>query len=75
MGKHSNIILIDASDDRILESFKRIDETMSRHREILPGETYILPPQQDKLDPLSLDESTFIQLFSEPEAGELAAAF
>ncbi|MDD9973935.1 MAG: NFACT RNA binding domain-containing protein [Candidatus Poribacteria bacterium] len=67
MGKHSNIILIDASDDRILESFKRIDETMSRHREILPGETYILPPQQDKLDPLSLDESTFIQLFSEPE--------
>ena len=63
MGKHSNIILIDASDDRILESLKRIDETMSRHREILPGETYILPPQQDKLDPLSFDESTFIQLF------------
>ena len=65
MGKHSNIILIDAGDDRILESLKRIDETMSRHREILPGETYILPPQQDKLDPLTLDESAFIQLFSE----------
>lgn len=67
MGKHSNIILIDASDDRILESLKRIDETMSRHREILPGETYTLPPQQDKLNPLTLDESTFIQLFGEPE--------
>ena len=65
MGKHSNIILIDAGDDRILESLKRIDETMSRHREILPGETYILPPQQDKLDPLTLDESAFIQLFGE----------
>ena len=65
MGKHSNIILIDASDDRILESLKRIDETMSRHREILPGETYVLPPQQDKLDPLTLDESAFIQLFGE----------
>ena len=46
MGKHSNIILIDATDDRILESLKRIDETMSRHREILPGETYTLPPPQ-----------------------------
>ena len=65
MGKHSNIILIDAGDDRILESLKRIDETMSRHREILPGETYILPPQQDKLNPLTLDESAFIQLFGE----------
>ena len=48
MGKYSNIILIDTADDRILESFKRIDETMSRHREILPGETYTLPPQQEK---------------------------
>ena len=63
MGKHSNIILIDATDDRILESLKRIDETMSRHREILPGETYTLPPQQDKVDPLTLDEVAFTELF------------
>ena len=61
MGKHSNIILIDATDDRILESLKRIDETMSRHREILPGETYTLPPQQEKLDPLTLDKATFTE--------------
>ena len=63
MGKHSNIILIDATDDRILESLKRIDETMSRHREILPGETYILPPQQSKVGPLTLDEPAFTELF------------
>ena len=63
MGKHSNIILIDATDDRILESLKRIDETMSRHREILPGETYILPPQQGKADPLTLDAAAFTELF------------
>ena len=62
MGKHSNIILIDATDDRILESLKRIDETMSRHREILPGETYTLPPQQEKSDPLTLDAATFTAL-------------
>ena len=61
MGKHSNIILIDATDDRILESLKRIDETMSRHREILPGETYTLPPQQEKLNPLTLDETAFAE--------------
>ena len=62
MGKHSNIILINASDDRILESLKRIDETMNRHREILPGETYTLPPQQEKVDPLALDKTAFTEL-------------
>lgn len=63
MGKHSNIILIDASDDRILESLKRIDETVNRHREILPGETYTLPPQQGKVAPLIPDKETFIEFF------------
>lgn len=63
MGKHSNIILIDASDDRILESLKRIDETVNRHREILPGETYTLPPEQGKVAPLIPDKETFTQLF------------
>ena len=62
MGKHSNIILIDTADNRILESFKRIDETMSRHREILPGETYTLPPQQEKANPLTLDAAGFTEL-------------
>ena len=64
MGKHSNIILIDATDDRILECLKHIDETMSRYREVLPGETYSLPPQQEKLDPLTLDQDTFLEYFS-----------
>ncbi len=63
MGKHSNIILIDASDDRILESLKRIDETVNRHREILPGERYTLPPQQGKVAPLIPDKETFTELF------------
>lgn len=63
MGKHSNIILIDASDDRILECLKHIDETMSRYREVLPGETYALPPQQEKLEPLTIDEGVFSELF------------
>ena len=67
MGKHSNIMLIDASNDRILECSKHIDETMNRHREVLPGETYALPPQQEKWDPLKLDQSTFSELFQTSE--------
>ncbi len=63
MGKHSNIILMDDTDDRILECLKHIDETKSRYREVLPGETYTLPPQQEKLDPFEINESSFSALF------------
>ena len=67
MGKHSNIILIDTTDNRILECLKHIDETMSRYREVLPGETYSLPPQQEKLDPLALDKAVFSDFFLAPD--------
>ena len=67
MGKHSNIILVDSSDDRILECLKHIDETMSRFREVLPGDNYVLPPQQEKIDPLTIDKDTFSELFLSTE--------
>ena len=67
MGKHSNIILIDTTDDRILECLKHIDETMSRYREVLPGETYSLPPQQEKLDPLTINKAAFSEFFRTSE--------
>ena len=67
MGKHSNIIMIDTTEDRILECLKHIDETMSRYREVLPGEHYNLPPQQEKFDPLTLDKTTFTDLFLSSE--------
>lgn len=68
MGKHSNIILVDSSDDRILECLKHIDESMSRYREVLPGENYVLPPQQNKQDPLTIDKDKFTEHFLSTEA-------
>ncbi|MDE0505739.1 MAG: NFACT RNA binding domain-containing protein [Candidatus Poribacteria bacterium] len=62
MGKHSNIILVDESTGKILQSMKHIDETLSRHREILPGVTYTPPRRPVKLDPLNLDYQTFLTL-------------
>ncbi len=47
MGKYSNMILI--SGEKIIDSMKRVDFTTSSVRQILPGLTYALPPQQDKL--------------------------
>lgn len=62
MGKHSNIILINAETGAILESIKHIDETINRYREVLPGVTYTPPPQSDKLHPLTLEYEQFAAL-------------
>lgn len=51
-GQHSNIILIDGNG-KILDAVKRVDETKSSVREILPNCTYILPPRQDKINLLT----------------------
>ncbi|MCR5208453.1 MAG: NFACT family protein, partial [Eubacterium sp.] len=52
MGRHSNIILVDG-DGVIVECVKRIDETKSGVREVLPGLRYELPPAQKKMNILS----------------------
>lgn len=52
MGRHSNIILVDKERNMILDSIKHISPSMNTHRTVLPGHTYVLPPQQDKKNPL-----------------------
>ncbi|OPJ56898.1 Rqc2 family fibronectin-binding protein [Alkalithermobacter paradoxus] len=52
MGKHSNIILVDKKENKIIDSIKRIPINVNTYREILPGKKYIYPPSQDKLNPL-----------------------
>ncbi|OPZ72815.1 MAG: hypothetical protein BWY80_01058 [Firmicutes bacterium ADurb.Bin456] len=59
MGKHSNIILVDASTGTIVDGIKRYSYTVSRHREVLPGRPYLAPPAQSKINPLNLDEEQF----------------
>lgn len=50
MGRHSNIILVD-ENNKIMDSAKHIDFTVSAVRQILPGLIYEGPPAQDKLRP------------------------
>ncbi len=47
MGRHSNVILVD-ENNKIMDSAKHIDFTVSAVRQILPGLPYINPPLQDK---------------------------
>ena len=48
MGRHSNIIFVDANG-RIIDSARRVNETMSSVREVLPGLRYERPPAHGKI--------------------------
>lgn len=63
MGKHSNIIFCD-SEDRIIDSIKRVSAAVSSIREVLPGKPYFVAETQDKLDALSTDYDSFIKTVS-----------
>lgn len=56
MGRHSNVIVV-GPDGKILDAVKRIDREMSGVRPILPGMTYTLPPQQQKLNLLTAERA------------------
>lgn len=58
MGRHSNIILTD-NQDRILDSIIHVSKDKSSVREVLPGRTYVRPPSQNKMNPLSLQNDAF----------------
>lgn len=49
MGKHSNIVLVDAATGKILDAIKRVSFDVNRARQILPGIIYEYPPKQDKV--------------------------
>lgn len=61
MGRHSNIILVN-QEGRIIDSIKRIDDTVSSVREILPGGIYELPPRQEKKDLILWDKESELSL-------------
>lgn len=62
MGKHSNMMLLDKTTGNIIDSMKHISSAQNRYRTILPGAEYVLPPAQDKANPLELSGEAFIQL-------------
>lgn len=69
MGKHSNITLVD-EDTKIIDCIKRIALGVNRYRQLFPGITYLYPPN-DKKDPRTIDETTFLEDFKDGEAKPL----
>ncbi|MGT2713995.1 Rqc2 family fibronectin-binding protein [Streptococcus pluranimalium] len=62
MGKHSNIILIDKNENKIIESIKHIGFSQNSYRTILPGASYIAPPKTDALNPFTIDDVKLFEI-------------
>ena len=60
MGKHSNIIFCNM-DGTIIDSIKRISGFVSSVREVLPGKMYFIPETQEKMNPLEITYTTFVE--------------
>ena len=68
MGRHSNIIFAD-DNERIIDSIKHIDLTVSSQRQVLIGMKYENPPAQNKLDLLNIENIN--KLLEEKKAKKL----
>lgn len=65
MGRHSNIILIDKENNKIIDSLKHLPPSMNSYRTVLPGQNYITPPEQNKVNPLTISDEEIKAFFHE----------
>lgn len=62
MGKHSNIILVDRNQNKIIESIKHVGFTQNSYRTILPGSTYIEPPKTGAKNPFTIEDEPLFKI-------------
>src|SRR5699024_2780263 len=61
MGRHSNLLLVNEEQTKIIDSLKHVSGSQNRYRTILPVFDYVSPPAQDKLNPLIIAGDDFIK--------------
>ena len=62
MGKHSNIILMDKASGNIIEAIKHVGFSQNSYRTILPGSSYVTPPQTDKRNPFTISDGKLFEI-------------
>ena len=67
MGKHSNILLVDKSSNKVLEVIKHIGFSQNSYRTLLPGATYIAPPSTEALNPFTIKNEKLFEILQTQE--------
>ena len=68
MGKHSNILLVDKSSYKILEVIKHVGFSQNSYRTLLPGSTYIAPPNTESLNPFTIKDEKLFEILQTQES-------
>lgn len=56
MGRHSTILLLNQSTNKILDAIKHIGSSQNSYRALLPGASYVAPPEAKGINPFALSE-------------------
>lgn len=75
MGRHSNIILIHEESQIIIDSIKRVNQSLSRVRQVLPGLIYSTQEIINKKNPLQVTEESFYQDLELTDQGKIKDFF
>ena len=67
MGKHSNIILVDKRENKIIEAIKHVGFSQNSYRTILPGSAYIAPPASEGKNPFAISDEKLFEILSTQE--------
>jgi len=75
MGRHSNIILVDPVTGIIHDGIHHVTPALSSYRIIMPGSKYTSPPEQHKLDPLTItSKEQFVAALRATDAAKKAVS-
>ncbi len=61
MGRHSNILLVNKTENKLYEAVKHVPPSLNSYRTLLPGAEYRPAPAQDSVNPFSYNEEVVIQ--------------
>ncbi len=67
MGRHSTILLVNEEKGIILDAIKHLGPSQNSFRLLLPGATYHLPPQQDKINPFDVSKEKLFEFLQTSE--------
>ena len=67
MGKHSNILLVDKSSNKVLEVIKHIGFSQNSYRTLLPGATYLAPPSTEARNPFTIKDEKLFEILQTQE--------
>lgn len=70
MGRHSNIMLIDEGNGKMIDSLKHLPPSVNSYRTVLPGQPYIAPPEQNKINPATMSDDEIKQFFIEEKTAK-----